>query len=131
MRFVVLLFGFVGILMTGALGVMLVAFELLLELSKEYTGGSLDFLRDSPTAIAHNDTALVLFLAAAYGMLGTIFGFLRCGKQGGVLLLVPVLFAAVMNPYTLAFTWMQAFAGLLSFFVSPLSLNAPAKDDDD
>ena len=86
-------------------------------------------MRNATTGIQHNDTALILFITAGYGLLGTIFGFLRYGKQGGVLLLVPVLFAAVINPFTLAFTWMQAFAGLISFFVSPLPLNAP-KDDD-
>jgi len=68
---------------------------------------------------------------AGYGLFGTILGFLRCGKQGGVLLLVPVLFAAIMNPFSLAFTWLQAFAGLLSFFVSPLPINAKTNDKDD
>ena len=127
MRFAVLLFGFVGVIMTGTLGVMLTSFELLME----YGGESLEFLRDSPLGVPHNDTALILFITAAYGAFGTLLGFLRCGKQGGVLLLVTVLFAAVMNPYTLAFTWMQAFAGLLSFFVKPLPLHAPKEDDDD
>jgi hypothetical protein len=130
MRFVVLLFGFVGILMTGALGVLLVSFDLLMEFSRDHTGGALDFFRDSLFEVPHNDTALVLFLAAAFGAFGTLLAFLRCGKQGGVLLLVPVLCAAAMNPYTLAFTWMQGFAGLLSFFVKPLPLNAPKEDDD-
>ena len=36
-----------------------------------------------------------------------------------------------MNPLSLAFTWLQAFAGLLSFFVSPLPLNPPKEKDDD
>ena len=38
---------------------------------------------------------------------------------------LPVLFAAVINPYTLTFTLMQAFAGIISLFVGPLPLNAP------
>lgn len=131
MRFVVLLFGFVGIVMTGALGVGLVAFDMVDDLSKKYAEGSLDFLRTSLTGIPHNDTAVILFLTALYGLVGTVLGFLRCGKQGGVLLLVPVLFAAVMNPYTLAFTWLQAIAGLLCFFVSPLPIDAKAEDAND
>ena len=131
MRIVVLLFGFVGVVMTGTLGGLFISFDLLMDLSKEYTGGFFDFLVDSLFDVPHNDTALILFLAAAYGAFGTLLALLRCGKQGGVLLLVPVLCAAAMNPYTLAFTWMQGFAGLLSFFVKPLPLNAPKEDDDD
>jgi hypothetical protein len=130
MRFVVLLFGFIGILLTGTVGVMFGLFDSFLDLMKDMAGDKLDFLRTSLTGIAHNDTGLVLFLAAAYGAVGTILGFLRCGKQGGVLLLVPVLFAALMNPYSLVFTWLQVFAGVLCFFVSPLPINSPKKEVD-
>ena len=54
----------------------------------------LSYVREPLTGVRHNDAALVLFLAAGYGLLGTFFSFLRYGKQGGVLLLVPVMFAA-------------------------------------
>jgi hypothetical protein len=135
MRVLVLLLGFVGVLATAAGGVGLILFTLVEDLAKMagITADSLEFLHTSVTGIPHNDTAAILFLSAIYGLFGTLLGFLRCGKQGGVLLFVPVVFAAVMNPYTLAFTWLQAFAGWLSFFVSPLPINAKAAapDDDD
>ena len=133
MRFLVLLIGFVGILLTGAFGICLLFLNAVGDFFKGMgiSDQSLEFLQLSLTGFPHNDTAVVLFLTALYGLFGTLLGFLRCGKQGGVLLLVPPLFAAWLNPLALAVMWVQMFAGLLSMFVSPLPINAPSKSTDD
>ena len=141
MRFVVLLFGLLAVTLTGFMGAMFILFDVCLALVTEYeidklvkdTAGIdvVDFLSASPMAIPHSDTGLILVLTAAYGFLGTLLAFGRCGWQGALLMLVPVICASIMNPYTAVFTGLLAFTGLLSFLVSPLPIAAPLPADDD
>jgi hypothetical protein len=135
MRVVVLLLGFVGIFLTASFAMILIAWNAVLKFLAEsvVAADTIGFLQTSIslTGIQHNDTAFMLLLTALYGLLGAVLGFMRFGKQGAALLIVPPIFAAFMNPYSLAFTWVQMFAGVLSFLVSPLPINAPTKEADD
>ncbi len=137
MRFVVLLFGFIGVLLTTAAGG---AFFFYLEAvgwlatqqHVEIPVNVMGYLRqtESLTKQPHLYAALFCFLAALFGLFGTILGFLRCGKQGGLLMLVPVLGAAMMDPFSLVLTSMQLITALMSFFVGPLPINAEPEDDE-
>ena len=127
MRFVVLIFGFFGSLLTAALGAAYFSLSDALVLLNEHEINKLPGL-DQILAPLYNlsvspgVTGLFVLVAAAFGLLGTIFSFLRCGWQGALLMLVPVAGAAVMTPpellkITLVFSGLQIFAGLLSFLV--------------
>jgi hypothetical protein len=133
MRLVVLLFGLVGVALTAFAGVMFILFEAVLTVLKDNGVGDkvIDFLSASPIGASHGDTGLFLILAAGYGLLGTILGFMRCGWQGALLMLVPVICTSLMNWYTAVFTGVLAITGLLSFFVFPAPIAAPqAKEED-
>ncbi len=132
MRFVVLLFGILGIALTAFAGFMFLNFSTFLNLLKEYgaTNDILDFASMNPLSTSHGDTGLFLILAAGYGFLGTLLAFFRCGWQGALLLLFPVLCAVIMNPISGVFAGPQVFTALLAFLVFPLPLNAPKKDED-
>ena len=73
---------------------------------------------------------MFLILAAGYGFLGTILGFMRCGWQGALLMLVPVICTSLMNWYTAVFTGFLALAGLLSFLVFPAPIAASMVKED-
>ena len=129
MRFVVLLFGFVGILLTAAGGVLFAYVQATLDMLK--TDMNVDvpaWVYDFPSGIEPRDVGLFLWIAAGYGLLGTLLAFLRCGKQGGTLLLIPALGAGLMNPVSFVFTGLQVLAAFGSFFLGPLPLNAPKED---
>jgi hypothetical protein len=143
MRFVVLLFGFLGVVLTGIIGAGFIFFDpeflpfirdnQIDKQAKDLAGIDLiEFVSASPMGTSHGDTGLFLCIAAVYGLLGTLMSFCRYGWQGALLMLIPVICTSIMNPYTAAFTGLLAFAGLLSFLVFPLPINAPkAKDDSD
>jgi hypothetical protein len=136
MRFVVLLFGLISVVLTGSLGVLFLAtnvIQLLRDQNVEALKMPTDMLEQYKMA-EFGDTGIFLLIAALYGLLGTVLAFLRCGWQGALLLLVPVLGAAIMHPATIVFTALQGFTALLCFFVFPLPLNATtaaSEDDDD
>src|SRR5713226_5577835 len=99
MRFVVLLLGFIGILLTAAGGVLFVYFQPVLDMLKT----DWDFERpEIKTILTWSVDArvagLFLWIAAGYGLLGVLMAFLRRGKQGGALMLIPVLGAGLLNP---------------------------------
>ena len=133
MRFVVFLFGFIACLLTAGVACAFLFWDSFLawaivnvpDLKLD------DSATTSMTGVSHANTGLVLLVAAGYGLLGSLFALFRCGKQGAALMLIPVLGAAFMNPYTLIFTSLQALVGFLSFFVGPLPINRPASDKDD
>lgn len=127
MRFVVLLFGLVGVTLTAFAGILFILFDAVLTVLKDNgVGGEvIDFLSASPLGASHGDTGFFLILAAGYGLLGTILGFMRCGWQGALLMLVPVICTSLMNWYTAVFTGVLALTGLLSFFVFPVPIAVP------
>ncbi|MSQ95596.1 MAG: hypothetical protein EXR98_13695 [Gemmataceae bacterium] len=132
MRFVVLFFGFIGCLLTGAAGCILVFLEVMRPImQREYDIILPDELGTNLTGMSLVDAGLFLWIAAAYGFLGTLMGFMCRGKQAGVLMLLPALGAGLMNPYTLVFTSLQCLTGFAAFFVSPLTITPPEQKDED
>jgi hypothetical protein len=133
MRFVVLLFGLLGVALTAFAGLMFILFEVVITVLKDNGVGDelIDFLSASPVGTSHGDTGLFLILAAGYGFLGTILGFMRCGWQGALLMLVPVICTSLMNWYTAVFTGVLALAGLLSFLIFPVPMAAPQVKEED
>ena len=133
MRFVVLLLGLLGVVVTAFAGVVFILFDMVLPVLTDIgIGGKvIDFLSASPVGASHGDTGLFLILAAGYGFLGTILGFMRCGWQGALLMLVPVICTSLMNWYTAIFTGVLALAGLLSFLVFPAPIAAPQVKEED
>jgi hypothetical protein len=137
MRFVVCFFGLIACLLTASGGGAFIAWDAAAAWIKENIPQNwLEELKIDVTAsvsmtgVSHANAGLVLIIAAAYGFLGSILVLFRCGKQGGSLMLIPVLGAAFMDPYSLLFTAFQAFVALLSFFIGPLPLNPPQEKDD-
>jgi predicted small lipoprotein YifL len=133
MRFVLCFFGLVASALTALLGVgFLLWNDALPEILANTPAALLEILHindnsaTSLTGISYPNAALVTLAAAAYGFLGSILTMFRCGKQGGALLLIPVLGAAFINPISLAVTWFAAFIALGCFFIGPLPLNPPA-----
>lgn len=138
MRFVVLLLGIIGVVMTGAVAWFFIENSLGQILDAYAPDGQKELalsLTISPLDTPHVDTGMFMLIAAGYGLFGVMLAFGRCGWQGGLLMIVPALTVAIMNPCTLAFSGLQVFAGLLAFFVFPLPLALPAavvnEDDDD
>lgn len=139
MRFAVLLLGFVGVLLTTAAAGAFFFYGMTVDMVKENVplpGELLTALTqtESLTNQPHLFTALFCGIAALYGLLGTLLAFLRCGRQGGLLMLVPVLGAAIMNPFTLVLTNVQLFTAFLALFIGPLPINDDLgldEDDDD
>ena len=134
MRFVVLILGLLGVAMTAFAGVVFILFDVVIKVLKDngVGDGLIEFLSASPVGASHGDTGLFLILAAGYGFLGTILGFMRCGWQGALLMLVPVICTSLMNWYTAVFTGVLGVTGVLSFFVFPVPIAAPqVKEEED
>jgi hypothetical protein len=134
MRIVVLLFGLLGVALTAFAGVVFILFDVVLPVLTDigFGGKVIDVLSASPIGASHGDTGLFLILAAGYGLLGTILGFMRCGWQGALLMLVPVICTSLMNWYTAAFTGVLAVTGVLSFLVFPAPIAPPqVKEEED
>lgn len=170
MRFVVLLFGFVGVLLTGAAAFALFFIDPLLtsvndvmaaeapklraeakalqEQGKEAEAAEKRKQADSlgvpkefsldPTGVSPGNAAIFYAIVALYGLFGVLLAFLRCGKQGGTLILISVLMAAFINPYFTPFLAVLGLTALMAFLVGPLPINAPppkkaavADDDED
>lgn len=130
MRFVVLLFGFVGVLLTAGAGALFLFFQAVENMLKtDYDIVIPEWVTGSPMGTSLGDAGLFCFIAAGYGLLGTLMAFFRRGKQGAMLMLIPVLGAGFMNPLSFMFTGLLVVTALGSFFVGPLPLNAP-KDDE-
>ena len=129
MRFVVLLFGLPGVALTAFIGIMFFLIDVFLQFLRENGApkDAIDLLATSPTGSTHGETGLFLMLAAAYGFLGVMLSFCRCGWQGALMMIIPVLCTAIMNPYAAVFTALLVFAGLLSFLVFPLPIAPPKK----
>jgi hypothetical protein len=133
MRFVVLLLGIVAVILTGSMGVLFITNNVR-EIVAQVPDGLRDLVREltsSPLDTPHVDTGVFLLLSAGYGLLGVLLAFARCGRQGGLMLLVPVLTTALMNPFSFIFTGLQAFVGVLAFFVFPLPLAPPKSSEED
>ncbi len=144
MRFLVLFFGLIAIIITGAAAAGFYMFSIAFEMVKGWAAladieVSNDFA-NSLTGCSHSDTAIFLGIAAIYGFLGVCLSFFRCGWQGALLLIFPVMVAGLFNPVSMVFTSFQLFVGLLSFLVFPLPIQAAApaakptkrrSDDDD
>jgi hypothetical protein len=137
MRFLLCFFGLVASSLTAALGVSFLLWDQALAWGLENIPDLLkaasvnENSTKSLTGVSYANAALVVLAAAAYGFLGSILTMFRCGKQGGVLLLIPVLGAAFMEPISLVVTWFQAIVALGCFFIGPLPINPPAAKDDD
>ena len=131
MRFVVLLFGFAGILLTAVGAVFFMFLKVVGEMATQ------DWNVELPPLFgdANAEAGVFLGIASLYGFLGTMMAFFRRGKQGALLMIVPTIGAAILLPVSLLFTGLQTFAGLLAIFVGPLPLepapSADQADDDD
>src|SRR5687767_8380676 len=101
MRFVVLFFGFAACLLTACIGVFFIAPDEPSKLLQENGIRWHEFLIDD---VGSNPGRIGIFLliAAGYGLIGTLLGFFRCGWQGSLLHAVPIVGAAVLEPFTVA-----------------------------
>jgi hypothetical protein len=126
MRFVVLLFGFFGVLLTAVGAIALLFWDLVLESGAPYYD-KIGELPLAPTSVTSGNSAIFALIVTFYGLLGVILAFFRCGKQGGALIILSVLMAMLVNPYLTPFVALLGFTGLLALFVGPLPINAPAK----
>jgi hypothetical protein len=139
MRFVLCFLGLVASSLTLGLGVVFLRWDPCLAWAIENLPADLlkaASINESSTTSLTNiwipNAALVTLVAGVYGFLGSILTMFRCGKQGGMLLLIPVFGAAFMNPISLVVTWFQALVAFGCFFIGPLPINPPAdKDADD
>ena len=133
MRFVVLLFGFSGFLLTAAGGCLYAFYD---QVHEELKGLEIKIPEEvlwSPVLTPEKlpDAGLFLLIAAGYGLLGTFLAFFRRGKQGAMLMLIPILGAGFMNPLSFLFTGLSFLTALASCFVGPLPINAPKDEGDD
>ncbi|MBI3821794.1 MAG: hypothetical protein HY289_03835 [Planctomycetes bacterium] len=146
MRFVVLLFGLLGVALTGIVGAMFLLFLKVFltsladngidKLVKENSGFDVaDFIYTSPTGLPNREAGLLLLIAAGLAFLGTVLSFARCGWQGALLLVIPFICSTITNPVTAPFTAPLLLAGMASFLVFPRPINPPkpadADEDDD
>ena len=136
MRFVVLLFGLLAIPLTALAGVAFLLIDMTLKFIQDQAPDMAMPDLTSPTGASLADTGLFMVIAAFYGFIGVILSLMRCGWQGALLMIVPVICTSIMNYETLGATGLQLFAGFLSFLVFPVPINPPAKpkdneDDDD
>jgi len=131
MRFVVLLFGFLGVVMTAAGGLAIMLMDEFFTALRDNEIKVPVLPYDNPTGVTTGNAGLFLFLAAFYGLIGVLMAFFRCGKQGGMLILIPVLATAFMNPFSLPFTALLLLTSLMCLFIGPLPINAPKKGKDD
>lgn len=129
MRFVVLLFGFIGCMLTAAAGCVFILFKMALDWLNENdfkeVAAALSSADDNPGL-----SGLFLLIGAGLGLIGTLLGFFRCGWQGSLLLLIPTIGPAVLNPMLLVPTSLQAFTALISLFVRPLPITPLQVDED-
>jgi hypothetical protein len=138
MRFIVLLFGLFGVLLTAAGAIALLEWDTVLVNLAPYVSDIGQYPTD-PTSVSTGNAALFAFVVTLYGLFGVVLAFFRCGKQGGALILVSLCMAVLVNPYLLPFVALLGFTGLIALFVGPLPINAPAtkkpakktNDDDD
>ncbi len=133
MRFVVLLFGFFGVLFTAIAAIALLFHDgVLAEVHGQFKipKETMDLYSDKPTNISPGNAALFFFLVTAYGLFGVLLAFFRCGKQGGALILISVILAAMVNPYMIPLLSVLGFTALLCFFVGPLPINPPKEKDE-
>src|SRR5437588_755745 len=121
MRFLVFLFGFVGCSLTAVLGVI-VLFQAPARAELNALLGENSHHADVLFDNVGKDslrTGLFLLIGAGLGLFGTLLALCRCGWQGSLLLLVPLIGPAILNPFTLAGTAVQGFSALLSLLVGP------------
>jgi hypothetical protein len=137
LRFVVLLFGLTGVAFTALVGALYLFPQVLINVIKDspvdktLAEDLIKIVAASPMGTTHGDTGVFLMAAAGYGFLGTMLGFFRCGWQGALLMLVPVTCTTIMNYHSAIFVVPLFLAGLASFGVFPLPLNAPKESDAD
>lgn len=133
MRFVVLLFGLLAIPLTALVGAFFMFNDVGLKMLQDQMPEVEIPDLSSPTGASLADAGLFMLIAAGYGFVGVILSVMRCGWQGALLMIIPVLCTGIMHPYTLGASGLQVFTGLLSFLVFPVPINAPApqKDNND
>jgi hypothetical protein len=137
MRFVVFLFGLLVCPITLAVGAFFVLGDMVLGLLLDFLPAELaKSLEDIPTVsmtgVSNPNAGIFIALAGAYGLLGTLMTLFRRGRQGGALMIIPVLAAGALNPWALPFMSLQFFVGLLALLVGPLPIEQPKdKPDDD
>jgi len=151
MRFLVLLIGLAGVALAGFVGYMFLDLQTFLNVLKEVGADNAILVQIATSPMEHmipkeyvptnGEVGLFLMIAAGYGLLGVAMSFFRCGWQGAFMIIIPVVAAAFMNPFTVAFTGLLALAGLMSLLVFPEPITEPApaptppkkskKDDDD
>lgn len=131
MRFVVFLLGIPAVCITCMVGYFFFEGSFTINV-RAYCPEPLDEfvlpLTAMPADTAPGDLGIFLLLAGAYGLIGVLLAFWRCGWQGAFLMIVPLLTTSVLNPSVLVFTGLQLFVGLLAFFVFRLPIES---DDDD
>jgi hypothetical protein len=133
MRFVVLLFGFAGFLLAAAAGCFYAFYDYVDNDLRVYDIKIPEEVFWAPVLTPDKlpNAGLFLLIAAGYGLLGTLMAFLRRGKQGALLILIPIFGAAFMSPLSLVFTGLLFLTALASLFIGPLPLNPPKEDDDE
>ena len=137
MRFVVCFFGLIACTLTVVGGGILIGWDSMLGFMRENfpPEWKVDELpTTSMTGVTHANAGLFVAVAGLYGLLGSLLVAFRCGRQGGSLMIIPVLFAALLNPYALVFMVLQMLIGFLALFFGPLPIEAPkdeAEDDED
>lgn len=128
MRFVVFIFGLLACFITLTVGGALLSWDMFLGMVREHLPPDFkveEIPTTSMTGISHAHAGICFALAGAYGLLGSLFALFRCGRQGGLLMLIPLLAAGATNPWALLFCALQGLVALLSFLVGPLPLNPP------
>ena len=133
MRFMVLLLGVVGCLLTAVFAGFFAWSQPFEHILHEFGIKELDdlFLSFSLDRVPPIVTGGFLLVSAAFGFLGTLLGFLRCGWQGGLLLLVPVIGPAVLFPITLLGTGLQLLSGVLCMFIRAEPTMVPSDEAGD
>ena len=134
MRFVVLFFGIIAVFLTAATGIAFLmapgVLGMIYDLNSELLTMFANALDDYKMS-AFEDTGIFLLGAAVYGLIGVVLVLARCGWQGGLLMIIPVIVTTIMHPASILFTGLQILAGLMACLVFPLPINAPSDADDD
>lgn len=136
MRVVVLFFGIIAVFLTALTGVMFLMAPDFLTTLYGFENPALTLFADilvdyKFSAFAFEDAGIFLLGATLYGILGIILVTARCGWQGGLLMIVPIIITTIMHPASIAFTGLQVLAGLMACLVFPLPINAPSAADED
>lgn len=134
MRFAVCFFGLIACTLTLLVGGALIAWDTFLNFAIEHAPPDAkisEWPTTSMTGVSNANAGLFIALAALYGYLGSLLTAFRCGRQGGSLMIIPVLAASAMNPYALPFMGLQLLIGLVALFFGPLPIETPTDDEEE